>query len=185
MSVKKTKKKTNNSAFDSNGQWVEEKTRIKGAVRRMFRLSPQFREVMQKARVELPPLKKKDGGDGKRPQVRYRCACCGELFPQKYVQVDHINPVIQPHRDLNEMSYDEIVRAIFCDIYNLQVICSTPIKDLPKGMRSCHSKKTNEENFVRKCWIEFKKTKKGPFSEAEIREKNSEFIEKFKQKAKK
>jgi hypothetical protein len=140
--------KKEKSPYDANGRWVEERARVKGAIRRVFRLSPQMKEVLQAARVELPPALKKDGTPGARNQVRYRCACCGGLFPQKHVQVDHIDPVVPLWMTEADMSYDDIVRGVICDKSNLQVICSTPLK-LNNGKPSCHRLKTNEENFVR------------------------------------
>lgn len=134
--------------YDSNGRWVEERGRIKGAIRRAFRLSPQMREVLQKSRVELPPALKKDGTPGKKNQVRYTCAICGGLFSQKHVQVDHISPVVPLWLNEAEMTYDQIVRGVFCELSNLQVICSTPMK-ANDGKPSCHRIKTNEENFMR------------------------------------
>jgi hypothetical protein len=140
--------KKEKSPYDENGRWVEERGRIKGAIRRAFRLSPQMKDVLQKARVELPPALKKDGNPGKKNQVRYRCALCGKLFPQKWVQVDHIETVVPLWKNESEMTYDEIVRGVFCDVSNLQVVCSTPMK-MNNNKPSCHRLKTNEENFIR------------------------------------
>lgn len=137
------------SPYDANGRWVEERARIKGAIRRVFRLSPQMKETLTRARVELPPALKKDGTPGARNQVRYRCAVCQGLFPQKYSQVDHISPVVPLHTKEDRMTVDEIARGIFCGLDNLQVICSTPKKLSKDGRPSCHSIKTNEENFIR------------------------------------
>jgi hypothetical protein len=109
-----------------------------------------MREVLQRARVELPPALKKDGTPGVRNQVRYRCAGCGELHPQKWVQVDHIKPAVPLGVREEDMTPTELVAGIFCPQENLQVLCSTPLKFLPKGSRSCHAKKTNEENYIRK-----------------------------------
>jgi hypothetical protein len=50
------------------------------------------------------------------------------------------------------MLLDLIARRIFCKKDNLQVLCSTPLKLLPKGTRSCHAIKTQEENFLRNKW---------------------------------
>lgn len=141
--------------YDENGRWVEERGRIKGAIRRTFRLHPAMREVLDAARVELPPALKKDGTPGKKNQVRFRCAMCQELHPSKWVQVDHIVPAIRLHRKESDTSYDEMVRGIFCRKENLQVLCSTPLKFLPKGKQSCHRIKTNEENFIRDKWQTF------------------------------
>jgi len=137
----------------------EERREIKGALRRAFRMSPRLNAVMQAARVELPPALKKDGKEGKRNQVRYKCAVCKDLFQQKNVVVDHISPVIPLYRQELSMSIGDIAKNIYCHVDNLQVICSTRIKDLPKGERSCHYIKTQEENFLRKEWEAYKKSK--------------------------
>jgi hypothetical protein len=143
--------------YDENGFWVEERGRVKGALRRTFRLHPAPREILNASRVELPPALKKDGTPGKKNQVRYRCAMCLDLFPQKWVQVDHIVPAVKLHRKESDLSYDEMVRGIFCGKENLQVLCSTPKKFLPKNGESCHRKKTNEENYIRDRWQEYLK----------------------------
>jgi len=153
--VKKLNKK-DKPLYDENGRWVEERGRIKGAIRRAFRLSPQMKEVLNNARVELSPALKKDGTPGKRPRVRYRCVQCNELFSQKNVQVDHIETVVPLYKAEISMSYDEIVRGVFCDKDNLQVLCSTPIKR-NNGIQSCHHKKTQEEKFLRNKWSELLK----------------------------
>lgn len=142
------KAKKEKPLYDSNGRWVEERGRIKGAIRRAFRLSPQMKEVLKKARVELPPALKKDGEPGKKNQVRYTCTICKELFSQKNVQVDHIEPVVPLWMPEAEMTYDQIARGVFCKLDNLQVICSTPMKR-NNGNPSCHKLKTDEENFIR------------------------------------
>jgi hypothetical protein len=128
----------------------EERRVIKGALRRAFRQSPRMRDVLKDARVELPPALKKDGTPGARPQVRFKCNICGELFPGKWIAVDHINPVVPLDRKEKDMTPNELVDGIFSDKSNLQPLCVTPIKFLPKGQKSCHALKTAEENFVRK-----------------------------------
>lgn len=151
----KKKKNKQTTVYDINGRWVEERGRIKGAMRRAFRLSPQMKEVLTAARVELPPAIKKDGKPGKKNQVRYRCAGCGQLFSQKNVQVDHIDTVVPLHMKEETMTYDDLARGIFCKIDNLQVLCSTPLKQLPKGEKSCHGIKSVKENFIRDRYQEY------------------------------
>lgn len=141
--------------YNEQGRWVEERGRIKGAIRRTFRLSPQMKEVMQAARVELSPALKKDGTPGKRPRVRYRCNYCEKLWSQKNVNVDHIKTVVPLWQEESTMSYDEIVRGVFCDKSNLQVLCSIAmIRN--GGKPSCHNIKTNEENYIRRRWAKEK-----------------------------
>lgn len=162
------KEKKEPKIYDSNGRWVEERGRIKGAIRRTFRLHPAMREILNAARVELPPALKKDGTPSKKNQVRFRCAMCNQLYPSKWVQVDHIIPAIRLHKKESEISYDEMVRGIFCKPENLQVLCSTPIKFLPKGNQSCHRIKTNEENFIRDRWQEYFKESAESISDHDI-----------------
>lgn len=126
-----------------------EKNIIKGKIRQAFRQTERFKKTLDAARVELPPAIKKNGEPGKRPQVRFKCAACGNLFPGKWVSVDHIDPVVPLWIKEHDMAIQDVVYGIFCNEENLQVLCSTPLKFLPKGDRSCHSKKTNRENFIR------------------------------------
>ena len=135
--------------YDEDGNWNQEGNRIKGALRQAFRMSPQMWETLQAAREELSPELKKDGTPGKRPRVRYRCAMCDGLFMQKFVNVDHISPVVPLHKTERDMTYDEIARGIFCKKDNLQVLCKTPLSK-NKGKPSCHKIKTDEENYVRR-----------------------------------
>lgn len=162
MSKKEKKPKKDTNPYDENGVWKEKKTRIKGAIRRVFRLSPQMKEVLEEARVELPPALKKDGTPGKKNQVRYRCALCSGLFSKKWVQVDHIEPVVFLWRSESDMTVDELADRIICHKSNLQVVCSTPLAFLPKGAQSCHRKKTNEENFIREELMKFPESER-PF----------------------
>lgn len=144
--MKKSKKSS--SEIGPDGRWIREKNTIKGAIRRTFRLSPIFKAALYDGRQELPPALKKDGTPGKKPQVRFNCEVCGELFSQKNIQIDHIEPVTPLHRTDDSMSYDELVLGIHCGRDNLQRICSTKLKD-NGGKLSCHHKKTGEENFLR------------------------------------
>jgi len=155
------KKKEDKPLYDQDGRWVEERGRIKGAIRRSFRLSPQMKEVLISARVELPPAVKKDGTPGKRPQVRFRCACCNKLFAKmtskkSNVQVDHIDPVVPLWISEKSMTYDEIVRGVFCGVENLQVLCSVALKR-NNNIPSCHALKTREENWIRKKMAKIEK----------------------------
>jgi hypothetical protein len=128
---------------------IVKKRLIKGGIRRVFRQSIEMRVVLQSSRVELSPKTLKDGSIGKKNQIRYKCAICGELFSQQDVAVDHIDPVIPLHRSEEELTIDEMAYRIWCDISNLQVICNTTLKR-SQGVPSCHKIKTDEENFIRK-----------------------------------
>jgi hypothetical protein len=117
-------------------------------------MAPQMHEVLKAARIELPPDNKKDGTQGKKNRVRFKCAVCGELFQMKTgkssnVAVDHISPVVPLWKIEAEMTYDEIVRGVFCKSDNLQVLCSVPL-NRNNGKSSCHREKTNYENWMRR-----------------------------------
>ena len=146
---KKSKSKKDKPLYDENGKWVDQDSRILSGIRRAYRLSPQMRETLAKARVELPPLPLKTGKPGKRVRVRFRCAECNELFSGKNVQVDHILAATPLWRSIEEMTWGEVVKGIFCNVSNLQVLCSTP-KKRNAGLPSCHAKKSAEENYIRK-----------------------------------
>ena len=134
----------------------QERYLIKGAIRRAFRQNPRMKSVLTKARVELPPALKKDGTPGKKPQVRYRCAKCQQLVQSKHCQVDHIETVIPLHTSELDMNFEDIAQRVFCEEENLQVLCSTPMKLLSNGEKSCHAKKCRMEMFIRKQWDKFK-----------------------------
>jgi hypothetical protein len=53
------------------------------------------------------------------------------------VQVDHINPVVDPAKGF--INWDIYIDRIFCEVDKLQVLC-----------RSCHKEKTAEEKLLRK-----------------------------------
>ena len=165
--------------YDENGRWNQERNRVKGALRQSFRMSPQMWETLQRARHELPPALKKDGKPGQRPQVRYKCAICGGMFMQKYVQVDHIDPVVPLYKVEADMTYDEMAERIFCGKDNLQVVCSTPLSK-NGGKPSCHKIKSDEENFIRKN-IDYSEYKTGDWDLddkiEELKEKYQEHLE--------
>lgn len=132
---KKEKAKKQNQIIIEDGKpvWPAMKNQIKGAIRRIFRLSPWMQLALQKARVEKTRVLK-NGQISSRPDVYYQCAMCKNHFKRTEVQVDHIDPVIPAGKTIQDMSYDEIVERIFCRLDNLQVLC-----------KSCHAKKTKLE----------------------------------------
>ena len=104
--------------------------KVLSAIRRCFSRSKTHREVLNMAKTdELGPK----GGK------RYRCCICGESFGIKEVHVDHIDCVVPLDKTAESMTWDEIIKRIFCDITNLQVICTTD-----------HKIKSKEENLLRK-----------------------------------
>lgn len=64
-------------------------SRIRGALRQIFRMSPERKAVLDGARVEVP-VYRKDGTLAKRPAVWYRCESCRGLFKPENIEADHI-----------------------------------------------------------------------------------------------
>lgn len=71
-----------------------------------------------------------------RQGLHYTCAACNKEYPAKEVNVDHINPVVDPNKGFE--NWDVFIDRLFCGKENLQVLCTT-----------CHTKKTNEERKQR------------------------------------
>ena len=67
----------------------------------------------------------------------YRCAECLEPFVARDVQVDHINPVVDPAKGFED--WPTYMERLYCEADNLQVLC-----------KPCHKDKTNEERKERK-----------------------------------
>jgi 5-methylcytosine-specific restriction endonuclease McrA len=67
-------------------------------------------------------------GTNKRQKFEYKCATCNNWFPEKQINVDHIIPAgsLNCAQDL-----PGFVERLFCEIDNLQVLCS-----------DCHNEKT-------------------------------------------
>ena len=107
-----------------------DKTLIKGALRRLMARSPVIRKVKETA--VHPSIRGPRGGK------TYICADCNKTFPGKDIAIDHIKPVVPLTKDLNSMSYDDIVKRIFCPISNLQPLC-----------KACHKVKTSDERKKR------------------------------------
>lgn len=70
-------------------------------------------------------------GPLKRQKFEYQCNSCKNWFPEKSINVDHI----QPAGSLNcAADLPGFVERLFCEIDNLQILCS-----------SCHDIKTKKE----------------------------------------
>ncbi len=75
----------------------------------------------------------KTGREGKH----YLCAACKQEYPAKEVQVDHINPVVDPKTGFT--TWDEYINRLYCGKENLQVLCL-----------ECHKRKSKEERYSKK-----------------------------------
>ena len=156
MAKPKKKKAQNKSPYDENGKWKDEKRLVIGAIRRLFRQAPQFKEVHEASRVEVPKYNK-DGSLSKKPHVKRTCEVCGELFSSTNIAIDHIEPMVPIHLTNDDLSYNEIVNKIICNKSNLQRICNPKKgkKNKPTFLQFCHQKKTHKENFMRRKWAEY------------------------------
>lgn len=115
-----------------NGEWTQGRYNsfIKSILRSGFRRWKPKYDTLAQAFVGRK-VSKKTGKLGKH----YRCAKCRKHHPSADVQVDHINPIVDP--EIGHESWDKVVYNMYCDSNNLQVLCKT-----------CHAKKTKEERSV-------------------------------------
>src|SRR5882672_2578252 len=115
------KEKTRNS-----GRWTEARWRsfVTSALRSASRRWPPKYEAIKEAYVSTR-INKKSG----RKAKHYRCAICGETFPQTQIQVDHIVPLGKG------LDWNQFIEALYCEKENLQTVC-----------KPCHKIKTKKEN---------------------------------------
>jgi len=104
--------------------------RVLSAIKRTFSRSRTALAARQAAKY---PRKK-----GPRGGAQFKCSDCNKPFGQKGIQVDHIEPVVPIGKTSREMTWDELVDRLYCDIENLQVLCT-----------KCHKKKSAEERSLR------------------------------------
>jgi 5-methylcytosine-specific restriction endonuclease McrA len=67
----------------------------------------------------------------------YKCKSCKKEFILKDIQVDHINPVVNPH--IGFQDWDTFIYNMFCERNGFQVLC-----------KSCHKTKTDREKLIAK-----------------------------------
>lgn len=93
--------------------------------------------LRQKSRFWKPIKQCKDNakrqywGTNKRQKFEYQCATCKKWFAEKHINVDHIKPAGSLN---NAQDLPAFVETLFCEVDNLQVLCS-----------SCHNVKTQLE----------------------------------------
>jgi 5-methylcytosine-specific restriction endonuclease McrA len=78
---------------------------------------------------------------------QYKCEDCGEIFKQKEIQIDHIEPVIDIR--LGFTTWDDYIMRLFVEPDKLQGICA-----------SCHSRKTMLEDAMREHFNKKRKKQK-------------------------
>ena len=97
------------------------KSYLKNALRRASYRHSARSEALRKARVA---------------RNTYTCAACNKLFPNKEVNVDHIDPVV-PITGFT--TWDDYIARLFCGPEGLQVLCDQD-----------HSTKSKQENAQRR-----------------------------------
>lgn len=108
-------------------------SRITSLLRRLFVQMPNYSSALNAAKIKTPVIKK-DGTKGKSYRVSFLCRQCLNAFPKKEVAVDHINPVgsrVGSKFASKDVTWDSYIKRLFCDLGNLQVLCS-----------ECHKKKS-------------------------------------------
>lgn len=110
-------------------QWTEARTKafIISTLRAGSRRWPPKFETLKEAHTGKKVNKKTN-----RLGNHYKCNACKGEFPSAEVQVDHINPVVDPQTGF--VDWNTYVERMFCGKDNLQVLC-----------KSCHTIKTNQE----------------------------------------
>ena len=118
--VVKVKKTRNAGTMTESAFW----SFIRSSLRQKSRWWKPITQAKQNA-------KRKYKGPNKRQKFEYLCNVCKQYFPDKEINVDHILPAgtLKCANDL-----PGFVERLFCEIDNLQVLCS-----------KCHDKKTQNE----------------------------------------
>lgn len=108
---------------------------IKGALRRVFSRSDLRRQVIEACVFH-------GYTDPTRPRVKTWCICqgCKTLEPKSYMVVDHIIPVVPLDSSFEEMTLEELIDRLWCNISNLQALCE-----------SCHLSKSSSETKIRRA----------------------------------
>ena len=117
----------------NGGKWTEARYRafkISALRAYMKRWEPLW-DVKTKAKVGRM-VNKKTG----RLAEHYVCAGCGGFFVARDVQVDHIDPAVDPGDGYQGL--DIFSDRLYCEEENLQVLC-----------KPCHKDKTNTERKER------------------------------------
>ena len=75
--------------------------------------------------------------DKDRSKKKYICAHCNGIFRSKEINVDHIDPVVNP--DEGFVGFDKYIERMFCNVDGFQVLC-----------KECHDAKTYLETQLRR-----------------------------------
>ena len=111
------------------GEWTDARFRsfVISALRAASRRYPPKYKALKNAFVG-----KKINAKSNKMAMHYKCAACRKIFVAVDVQVDHIEPVVDPIKGFE--TWDIFINRLFCEIENLQVLC-----------KPCHKTKTENE----------------------------------------
>lgn len=114
-------------------EWTKGRLRsfITSTLRAGFRKFPDKYKALNKAKRG-----KKLNKATNRLAEHYLCNSCKQEFVLKNINVDHINPVVDPK--VGFIDWNTFIDRLFCGVENLQILCS-----------SCHDRKTKKETSVR------------------------------------
>lgn len=114
--------------------WTEGRVKnfIISGIRSAFRRWPPKYECLAKASVGRK-VNEKTG----RIAEHKKCAICQGEFPSNFMEVDHIEPVIDPTKGF--IDWNSFIERIAVGVEGLQCICKT-----------CHKEKTDKERQIRK-----------------------------------
>lgn len=101
--------------------------------RAIFKWVPR-RVALDSAEVhegEYTIIKEKD-----RSRKKFKCNECKGIFRSKEINVDHIQPVVDPEKGF--VGFDEYIERMFCKVDGFQVLC-----------KECHDVKTYLEGRIR------------------------------------
>lgn len=108
------------------------KNKVIGILRSASVRWPEKSEAKKRARVD---------------RGQYKCNLCGGFFKDKEIQMDHINPVIDPYKGWE--SFDVFIEKLFCSADKYQALCFL-----------CHDAKSKVEDEIRKMMTEKKNNEK-------------------------
>jgi hypothetical protein len=113
-------------------EWTDARKRsfIKGGLRSVSQRWPEKYECLADAFVGKQ-ICRVSGRLGKH----YKCNGCNGEYAARFVQVDHIEPIVDPA--IGFVDWNTIIERMFCSKENLQVLCKT-----------CHDNKTASEREV-------------------------------------
>lgn len=124
--------------YERLGISPKERGMIIGCIKRVFSRS---NKAVRIRRMALSQDK-----TGPRGGKLFTCAVCGVLSGMGKVQVDHKDPVVPVDTTLQDMDLTTIIRRLWCDDDNLQVLCL-----------KCHKEKTKRERKLRKEYRDARK----------------------------